>query len=205
MTLIGGGNDFGRCGEWFSLTGLTGLTGLFSGGGDLNLVSKNFADGVALRATTNPPARRIACRRLAPSIPRSASRLRLDRREISGATLRVPPCRRTRKAAFAAHETSRTHGTLFRGSARTGSLWDFVCREGGFRVPARRRSPNGRRGRPPPARRLVLRSASREGGSLKPGGGKSPPDRQRRSFVAPGFVVARSAAPSTNNLEEPNL
>ena len=56
---------------------------------------------------------------------------------------------------------------------------------------------------PPSARRLVLRSASREGGSLKPGGGKSPPDRQRRSFVAPGFVVARSAAPSTKNFEEP--
>ena len=56
---------------------------------------------------------------------------------------------------------------------------------------------------PPSARRLVLRSASREGGSLKPGGGKSPPDRQRRSFAAPGFVVARSAAPSTKNFEEP--
>ena len=39
ITLIGGGNDFGRCGEWFSLTGLTGLAGLFSGGGDLNLVN----------------------------------------------------------------------------------------------------------------------------------------------------------------------
>jgi hypothetical protein len=56
---------------------------------------------------------------------------------------------------------------------------------------------------PPSARRLDLRSASREGGSLKPGGGKSPPDRQRRSFAAPGFVVARSAAPSTKNFEEP--
>jgi len=58
-------------------------------------------------------------------------------------------------------------------------------------------------GAPPSVRRLVLRSASREGGSLKPGGGKSSPDRQRRSFVAPGFVVARSAAPSTKNFEEP--
>ena len=56
---------------------------------------------------------------------------------------------------------------------------------------------------PPSARLLVLRSALREGGSLKPGGGKSPPDRQRRSFVATGFVVARSAAPSTKNFEEP--
>ena len=56
-----------------------------------------------------------------------------------------------------------------------------------------------------PARRLVLRSASREGGSLKPGGGKSPPDRQRRSFVAQGFVAAHSAVPSTKNLEEPNF
>ena len=56
---------------------------------------------------------------------------------------------------------------------------------------------------PPSARLLVLRSASREGGSLKPGGGKSSPDRQRRSFVAPGFVVARSAEPSTKNFEEP--
>ena len=56
---------------------------------------------------------------------------------------------------------------------------------------------------PPSARLLDLRSASREGGSLKPGGGKSPPDRQRRSFVAPGFVVARSAAPSTKNFEGP--
>ena len=56
---------------------------------------------------------------------------------------------------------------------------------------------------PPSARLLALRSASREGGSLKPGGGKSPPDRQRRSFVAPGFVVARSAAPSTKKFEEP--
>ena len=54
---------------------------------------------------------------------------------------------------------------------------------------------------PPSARRLALRSASREGGSLKPGDGKSTPDRQRRSFVAPGFVVARSAAPSTKTLK----
>jgi hypothetical protein len=69
--------------------------------------SKNFVDGVALRATTNPAAGRIACRRLAPSIPRPASRLCLGRREISVATLRVSSCRRTRKAAFAAHETSR--------------------------------------------------------------------------------------------------
>ena len=56
---------------------------------------------------------------------------------------------------------------------------------------------------PPSARRLDLRSASREGGSLKPGGGKSPLDRQRRSFVAPGFVVARSAAHSAKDFEEP--
>ena len=56
---------------------------------------------------------------------------------------------------------------------------------------------------PPSARLLALRSASREGGSLKPGGDKSPPDRQRRSFVAPGFVVARSAAHSTKNFDEP--
>ena len=54
---------------------------------------------------------------------------------------------------------------------------------------------------PPSARLLALRSASREGGSLKPGGGKSPPDRQHRSFVAPGFVVARSAAPSIKTLK----
>ena len=58
---------------------------------------------------------------------------------------------------------------------------------------------------PPSARRLALRSASREGGSLKPGGGKSTPDRQRRSFVAPGFVVARSAAPSTKTLKSRTL
>ena len=45
--------------------------------------SKNFVDGVALRATTNSAAWRIACRRLASSIPRSASRHCLDRREIS--------------------------------------------------------------------------------------------------------------------------
>ena len=45
--------------------------------------SKNFVDGVALRATTNPAAWRIACRRLASSIPRPASRRCLDRREIS--------------------------------------------------------------------------------------------------------------------------
>ena len=71
-------------------------------------------DGVALRATTNPAAWRIAWRRLASSIPRSASRRCLDSREISGAPLRVSPCRRTRKAAFAAHETSRKvqHGLL---------------------------------------------------------------------------------------------
>ena len=37
------------------------------------------------------------------------------------------------------------------------------------------------------------------------GGGKSPPDRQRRSFVAQGFVAAHSAVPSTKNLEEPNF
>ena len=58
---------------------------------------------------------------------------------------------------------------------------------------------------PPSARLLALRSASREGGSLKPGGGKSPPDRQRRSFVAPGFVVARSAAPATKNVKSRNI
>ena len=42
-------------------------------------------DGVALRATTNPAAWRIACRRLASSIPRPASRRCLDSREISAA------------------------------------------------------------------------------------------------------------------------
>ena len=48
-----------------------------------------------------------------------------------------------------------------------------------------RRGEEARKGggdAPTPARR-----------SLKPGGGKSPPDRQRRSFAASGFVVARSA------------
>ena len=54
---------------------------------------------------------------------------------------------------------------------------------------------------PPSARLLALRSASREGGSLMPGDGASQPDRQRRSFATPGFVVARSAAPSTKTLK----
>ena len=45
---------------------------------------------------------------MAPSIPRLASRLCLGRREISVTTLRVSPCRRTRKAAFAAHENARS-------------------------------------------------------------------------------------------------
>ena len=58
---------------------------------------------------------------------------------------------------------------------------------------------------PPSARRLVLRSVSREGGSLMLGDGASQPDRQRRSFATPGFVVARSAAPSTKNFEEPKM
>ena len=45
--------------------------------------SKNYVGGVALRATTNPAAWRIAWRRLASSIPRPASRRCLDSREIS--------------------------------------------------------------------------------------------------------------------------
>jgi len=36
---------------------------------------------------------------------------------------------------------------LLGDSARTGVSCTFVCREGGVRVPARRRGPNGRRGR----------------------------------------------------------
>ena len=47
--------------------------------------SKNYVGGVALRATTNPAAWRIACRRLASSIPRPASRHCLDSHEISAA------------------------------------------------------------------------------------------------------------------------
>ena len=48
-----------------------------------NEIVRSGGDGVALRATTNPAAWRIACRRLASSIPRPASRRCLDRREIS--------------------------------------------------------------------------------------------------------------------------
>ena len=69
-----------------------------------------------------------------------------------------------------------------------------------FRAPRRRRfvSRRGEEARmgggdaPTPARR-----------SLKPGGGKSSLDRQRRSFAAPRFVVARSAASSRNKFKEP--
>ena len=45
------------------------------------------------------------------SIVRSASRHCLDSREISAAPLRVSPCRRTRKAAFAAHELHEKYDT----------------------------------------------------------------------------------------------
>jgi len=80
------------------------------------------------------------------------------------------------------HERNTGNGKL-----RIGAEADFVK----FRAPRRRRfvSRRGEEARmgggdaPTPARR-----------SLKPGGGKSQPDRQRRSFAAPGFVVARSAA-----------
>ncbi len=147
--------------------------------------------GDALRATTNPAAGRIACRRLAPSIPRPASRRCLGRREISVATLRVSSCRRTRKAAFAAHENARfagfTNGRWEGGKVRR---WPVLpVREISCAAKAAFVSRRGEEARmgggdaPTPARR-----------SLKPGGGKSPPDRQADPSPHWGFVVARSAA-----------
>ena len=76
--------------------------------------SKFFVECAALCATTNSAAWRIACRRLASSIPRSASRHCLDRREISAAPsgFAMPPntksgLRRTRNFT---KSTTRTVG-----------------------------------------------------------------------------------------------
>ena len=66
-------------------------------------------DGVALRATTNPAAWRIACRRFA-AVGLATGLDFVGRRKASASTLRVSPCRRTRKTAFAVHENARFAG-----------------------------------------------------------------------------------------------
>ena len=123
----------------------------------------------ALRATTNPAAWRIACRRFA-AVGLAPGLDFVGRRKASASTLRVSPCRRTRKAAFAAHETPASRASRkerivldvqgviviqrCRRTARRAvpasrrqdgrSEWFrvFSCAaEAAFRVPARRRSP----------------------------------------------------------------
>ena len=141
-----------------------------------------------------------------------------DRRSLPKAVARVMPqgpVRGEKKKLFWLFSISKRTGEkwrcaphyrdymLFGNSARMGVRVLSCAAKAAF---VSRRGEGARMGggdAPPSARLLALRSAPREGGSLKPGGGKSPPDRQRRSFVAPRFVVARSAAPSTKNFEGP--
>ena len=79
---------------------------------------------------------------------------------------------RARDVEFSRKRLSRTNGEdymLFGDSARMGISCTFVCREGGVRVPARRRSPNGRRGRAAigettrPPQRIARRRKSQAG------------------------------------------
>ena len=85
-----------------------------------------------------------------------------DRRSLPKAVARVVPqgpVRGEKKKLFWLFSISKRTGEKWRGAphyrdymlfgdlARMGISCTFVCREGGVRVPARRRSPNGRGGR----------------------------------------------------------
>ncbi len=198
--------------------------------------------GIALRATTNPAAWRIACRRfaavgLAPGLdfvgrrkasvsnpsgfamqPDTKSGLRRTRKRPRGLLRPLRGSLRSATPTFLAGASRGLHERKERRwegrrilppslvlcpefeefenrTQKTKELSSSHLLFVYFRVPRRRRfvSRRGEEARkgggdvPTPARR-----------SLKPGGGKSSPDRQRRSFAAPGFVVARSAVSSTN-------
>ena len=154
--------------------------------------SKNFVDGVALRATTNPAAWRIACRRLASSIPRPASRHCLDRREISIAPFgfRHAAGREKRPSPHTKlHEKYDTD--CWQTSVDWKQLFETTSFYGG-QPPAGLRTPRSYAAK----RKSCSGCFQSQNARVKMEMRLTLPDYML-------FVVARSAAPSTKNFEEP--
>ena len=160
------------------------------------------AKAAALRATTNPGAAKDRRCRSGGDLPPPGLRLRLAGVGTSPPPFRASSPRRDTNAAFTAHEISR--------KVRTGHLLTFPPSHLPFVKPAKRAFSCAAKAafrvrRQDETRRVATEISRRPRQSLEADRGIDGANRRQAIRPAAGFVVARSATPSTKFFEAPKM